>query len=262
VANISLLFLEYHNYGYYIHGKAPWGESDLPLSWLKKELDSEQSGNQKTRQFSERTQNSGINLAQQPNVITTYEIYISKDFRDEFDEFLLLQHPKDVNPNENPQEEDAPLQKKKVDQGPMSPEEVQISIEEDKRLKLNKRLTDAFSKAQTADVRPIVEREWYERLFKSVPQSFDPVSSKDKLMLVQDASENFPTFEGMLYCELDYQIVLLNILWFYFFDHWTGNSMLAITLTFCIERILRWVRTTWGEKNLSKKTFISDAFFV
>jgi len=34
LANISLVMMEEHAYGYYIHAKAPWGSSDIPLDWL------------------------------------------------------------------------------------------------------------------------------------------------------------------------------------------------------------------------------------
>ena len=54
-------------------------------------------------------------------------------------------------------------------------------------------------------------------------------------MLLQDKSFYWPSFENLLYCDLDYQIVLLNILWFYFFDTITQNPMVAVTLTFCVE---------------------------
>jgi len=35
VANISVLVMTDQIHGYYIHGKAPWKQSDLPLAWLK-----------------------------------------------------------------------------------------------------------------------------------------------------------------------------------------------------------------------------------
>lgn len=40
-----------HVHGYYIHGKAPWMQSDLPISWLKAELDKEKKGRDGTRDF-------------------------------------------------------------------------------------------------------------------------------------------------------------------------------------------------------------------
>jgi len=36
VANISILILVDNVHGYYIHGKAPWAQSDVPMCWLKK----------------------------------------------------------------------------------------------------------------------------------------------------------------------------------------------------------------------------------
>lgn len=38
VANVSLVLLEEHLYGYYLHAKTPWGASDIPLDWLHAEL--------------------------------------------------------------------------------------------------------------------------------------------------------------------------------------------------------------------------------
>tara|TARA_B110000285_G_C15124521_1_gene619297 strand:+ start:1993 stop:2163 length:171 start_codon:yes stop_codon:yes gene_type:complete len=38
LANVSLILLEEHLYGYYLHAKAPWGASDIPLDWLQSEL--------------------------------------------------------------------------------------------------------------------------------------------------------------------------------------------------------------------------------
>jgi meckelin len=41
LANISILMMDEHIHGYYIHAKAPWGSSDIPLDWLQKELHNE-----------------------------------------------------------------------------------------------------------------------------------------------------------------------------------------------------------------------------
>lgn len=37
-ANISIIMLDEHASGYYLHGKVPWSTSDIPLDWLQKEL--------------------------------------------------------------------------------------------------------------------------------------------------------------------------------------------------------------------------------
>ena len=44
LANCSVLILTQPFCGYYIHGEAPWEQSDLPLAWLKEELDKEATG--------------------------------------------------------------------------------------------------------------------------------------------------------------------------------------------------------------------------
>lgn len=44
VSNISVLMMYDSIHGYYINGKAPWLQSDLPISWLKAELDKERRG--------------------------------------------------------------------------------------------------------------------------------------------------------------------------------------------------------------------------
>ena len=41
LANCSVLILTEPFGGYYIHGQAPWERSDLPLAWLKQQLDNE-----------------------------------------------------------------------------------------------------------------------------------------------------------------------------------------------------------------------------
>ena len=50
-ANCSVLMLTSPFGGYYIHGRAPWEQSDLPLAWLKEELDKEAAGKTATRGF-------------------------------------------------------------------------------------------------------------------------------------------------------------------------------------------------------------------
>lgn len=49
VANISVLVMDQHYHGYYLHGKAPWGRSDLVMAELKEKLDSEALGEMRSR---------------------------------------------------------------------------------------------------------------------------------------------------------------------------------------------------------------------
>ena len=48
LANISILLIEEHSFGYYIHGQAPWGSSDIPLENLQDEIQNEATKNNNT----------------------------------------------------------------------------------------------------------------------------------------------------------------------------------------------------------------------
>ena len=45
IANVSLVMMYEHGFGYYLHGQAPWTSSDIPLEWLQKNLQDEGSDN-------------------------------------------------------------------------------------------------------------------------------------------------------------------------------------------------------------------------
>lgn len=49
LANCSVLIMTDSFSGYYIHGRAPWAKSDLPMAWLKMELDAEADNKRKPR---------------------------------------------------------------------------------------------------------------------------------------------------------------------------------------------------------------------
>jgi meckelin len=49
VANISLLILDQPFHGFYVHGEAPSGRSDLVMADLKAKLDAEGEGTQRRR---------------------------------------------------------------------------------------------------------------------------------------------------------------------------------------------------------------------
>jgi len=38
MANTSIIIIKEQCFGYYIHGKAPWGQSDIPLEVLQKQI--------------------------------------------------------------------------------------------------------------------------------------------------------------------------------------------------------------------------------
>lgn len=81
-----------------------------------------------------------------------------------------------------------------------------ISFEENKRRLINQKLIDSFNRQATRENKPILQRQWYERLFKTLPTGYNPLDDTEgnQLHLMLDPSENFPSFESLLYCHLDY----------------------------------------------------------
>jgi hypothetical protein len=83
------------------------------------------------------------------------------------------------------------------------------------------------------------------------------LSGNPPFTLVHDYWEVFPSFGRTLYGALDWDLVHIQILWFFFFDTVTeGQSMVAIFLAYVIERLLRSLRGSLGESNLTKKTMV------
>ena len=63
-----------------------------------------------------------------------------------------------------------------------------------------------------------------------------------------------------MYMSLDFDISILLILCWYFFDYLTGNAILSIGLAYGVELVLRQIRTSLGTGNLVKKTLTDEAF--
>lgn len=82
--------------------------------------------------------------------------------------------------------------------------------------------------------------------------------------LVRDFSDFFPSFQENLYKSLDWDLVHLYILYFFLFDGLLAgkNPMLAIFLTYVVERVLLKIRQDLGGSNLTKKTLVDERFLL
>lgn len=85
VSNISVLIMTTPTYGYYLHGKAPWLSSDLPLPWLKKRLDEEYRGKHGSRSIGVQNDNN-VGRITEREPPQTFEIYMTNKFKDQIQE--------------------------------------------------------------------------------------------------------------------------------------------------------------------------------
>jgi len=111
-----------------------------------------------------------------------------------------------------------------------------------------------------------VETAW-SRLVGALPVSGrdQPIALEtlSKLVVIKDPVEQYPSFVNVLYCSLDFSLVLLYIMLFYFLDMlFNGNSLLSIFAVYVVERVLRYIRAELGERNLCNKAHVDERFLV
>ena len=110
---------------------------------------------------------------------------------------------------------------------------------------------------QASAIRP--DNGW-ARLFQGPPDG-DP----EKVVVVVDGAERYPSFEAVLYCSLDSSLVLLYIMFFIVFESavtFEDNGLLSLFCVYFIERFLRSLRASWGTGNLSERAYVDDRFLA
>lgn len=96
LANISIVLLDEYSHGFYLHAKAPWSASDIPLDWLQREL-------QEEAKQSARLQGRGLKAVgekhgrarDQDYPVQTFQIYVPKELRDQLAEISCKEYPVD-----------------------------------------------------------------------------------------------------------------------------------------------------------------------
>jgi len=103
-----------------------------------------------------------------------------------------------------------------------------------------------------------------QRLCKKVPDQVDILATEGRtpFWLVRDPYASYPNFERVLYMNLDFELVLLYIMWFFLFDIYTENAMLSIALVYLIEKAFRELRRWLGSRNLVKKSMFDERFLM
>jgi|APSaa5957512535_1039671.scaffolds.fasta_scaffold555771_1 hypothetical protein len=85
----------------------------------------------------------------------------------------------------------------------------------------------------------------------------------ETLAVIEDPSEQYPSFQNVLYCSLDPSLVLLYIMFFFFFDIlFSGNGLLSVFAVYAVERLYRHIRTELGESNLCEKAHVDENFLI
>lgn len=125
-------------------------------------------------------------------------------------------------------------------------------------------LISEFDKVQNKDVDVILDHTCCQRLCKRVPEQVDihATEGRTPFWLVRDPYASYPNFEKMLYMSLDFELVLLYIMWFLFFEEYTENPLLAIALVYIMEKGLKQLRKVLGQRNLVRKSMFDARFLM
>ena len=139
----------------------------------------------------------------------------------------------------------------------MHKKEMRVLQEEFKKRKVIdyflKRLGDNIQQDQ------IFDEDWLSRQTRAPPRSLNDLN---EVLVVQDDWEQFPSLVRMMYASLDYSLVMLYALLFILFQEWLGfNAPLAIFCVYLLERCLRYMRSSYGNANLSTKSYVDQCFF-
>lgn len=81
LANVSVLMFDEHLRGYYLHAKAPWQKSDIPLDWLQTRLHEELSGKGNLPSRGLRVMHDRVASRNNEMPVQTYQIYLPMNLR-------------------------------------------------------------------------------------------------------------------------------------------------------------------------------------
>lgn len=256
-------------HGYYIHGRAPWGRSDVPLTILKKSLDEEGEGKASKR---------GL-MTERPD-LQSFEIYLPGSLRSTYDKLYTerlslrkLQEYSALPQKASDEDEHHVLGGKlanmmgkqiraKIETSILNVRERMIAQMEARRKNLNEELKRVLSQIKTDPHKYIKQKGVCERLIKKIPEGVDLETLKDYPVLIDDRMMNFPSFTNILMCALDYDILLMNILFFTLFKVVTGNSIVALLIVYVIEKAFLALRRIIGRWNIATKSLTDDRFLI
>jgi len=132
-----------------------------------------------------------------------------------------------------------------------------------RRRQINNLLQGIFHRSKPSD--NVHYKDCCQRQCGFAPGSYNyevEGESERQLWFVKDEKWWDPSFGQILYQNLDFDLVPLYVLWFFFVERWTGNAPLAIFVVYLLERGLRIIRKVLGKRNLQAKSMIPANFMM
>lgn len=267
ISNLSLFILDSSLHGYYIHGQSPSGKADATFEELLSFLEEEKEGKIKNRNlelgdynFNNVKNSSSKNSTPQEvtskgNDNQSYEIYISYRMRKNYDGLFAIQA--------ETMYDTASTKDKMINQSRMTnilkvlPKNFPYKFVLLLKDFMNTELKEKIQKVSNQSNKYILNKTIWQRFLNLPPANLVKEDSEDMLMY-RDRNNSF---DNILLFGIDWEWYLLNI---YTFQMWmlTVDSFAqSIMLTLICDKLLIFIRSWCGLRNLSKKSIINDKFF-
>lgn len=112
-----------------------------------------------------------------------------------------------------------------------------------KKKELGNKLKNHINNIKLNPQQFIFKKSPCERLLQKIPTGINLTALKTTPVLIKDAFSKWPSFSKVLYANLDYDNLILYILFYTLFYKICGdNSIVAIAIVYVIEKILQYLR--------------------
>ena len=258
VSNISIIIFDDIFHGYYIHGQAPSGKSDDTLDELSNMLVEEAEGRYKPRGL----ETSAAKATGSSAEYSTYEIFISNELRDEYDNLFQMQS------YDTPKKKDTMTQSEYIEKKHFYQKfrkylkntdinDRSNTIANIKKL-LNAELKSKIIKVFTEPTKYVKDMGWMHRLF-NMPSTEIIGRTREEIVFFKEKNESF---RNVLLLGIEWELYIWSLYWILFIYILSDSLTLGVFITYIIDVLVVKTKRYFGEKNLSKWTMIDSRFIV
>jgi len=248
IAKISVVVFDSKFHGYYLHCNAPYDHADVTMKELSEHLANEEKG---------FTTNRGLaDASNKPQLqdVQVFELYVTGLWRKKWERIYA---------SSTVQRENFGMDRRRGVRG--------LDIFKSETMKLTDSTVKA-SKDLTEYLKYFIQNTFnrvelkHELKDQTIPEKIlhrPPEMGNDRNKLVPDhALLGGPRFLNVVFLGNEADLLLFNMLSFAICDVWFQNTAASILFTYVLNSALEWVRRTFGQANLARKTLVDERFLI
>ncbi|CDW85678.1 meckelin isoform 4 [Stylonychia lemnae] len=251
MSNISVLMFDNQFHGYYIHGRSPYGQSEVSSENLRKSLEYEITGKAQMRGLTEESPN-----------LQTYEIYMPRKMLIYYKDLYYKEINQEILNIMNTKTNRFNSVQQILTREKAVPSGLNVQALEDPGLFMNRLMQTYVEKVRIEPKQYIKSRDAISRWLGLMPK----IENADAPTMFKDPWMNFSTY---LLSGLDFDFVMLDVLIISFIDmagHKNSNLesriMLGILIAYLLDNFLIFLRTHYGRRNVAKHTLADERFLI